>query len=72
MGIRVYSAFEAGDGGVWRREESESFDLHFGRETTIKLVLDAPKNKYTRLIVGILDSEGHMLDESYSEWFHTS
>jgi len=71
-GIRVYSAFDAGDGGVWRPEESEAFDLHFGRETTIKLVLDAPKNKYTRLIVGILDSEGHMLDESYSEWFHTS
>lgn len=72
MEIRVYSAFEAGDGGVWRPEESESFDLHFGRETTIKLVLDVPNNKYTRLIVRILDSEGRILDESYSEWFHTS
>jgi len=71
-GIRAYAAFDAGEGYVWHQEESEPFDLHFGRDVTKKLVLDVPRNEYTRLIVGILDSEGYLIDVSYSEWFNTS
>ena len=72
-GIKVYAAFDQErEGYVWNAEESDAFDLHFGREVTIKLILDVPKNKYTRLIVGVLDAEGYLVDISYSEWFKTS
>lgn len=68
--IRVYAAFDQEEEGfVWNPEESDAFDLYFGRETSIELILEAPKNVYTRLIVGVLDSEGYLVDVSYSEWF---
>ncbi|KON29796.1 hypothetical protein AC482_05605 [miscellaneous Crenarchaeota group-15 archaeon DG-45] len=71
-GIKAYAAFDAGGGEVSRPVESEAFNLHLGREATVKLILNAPRNEYTRLIVGILDSDGFLVDESYSEWFQTS
>jgi len=70
-GIKVYAAFDAGEDYVWNPEESEAFDLNIGRDVTLKLVLNVPENEYTRLIVGILDAEGYLVDVSYSEWFHT-
>ena len=70
-GIKVYAAFDAGEGYVWNTEESEPFDLNFGRKVTIQLILDVPPNKYTRIIVGILDLEDYLIDKSYSDWFNT-
>ena len=68
---RVYAAFDAGEGYVWNSEESKSFNLNFGNSVTITLTLDVPRNEHTRLIVGVLDSDGYLVDESYSEWFDT-
>jgi len=69
--IRVYAAFDSEGDYVWNPEESDQFDLNFGANLSIQLVLDVPSNKYTRIIVGVLDSEGHLTDVSYSEWFNT-
>ena len=56
---------------MWNEEESEKFDLHFDEELTLELVLSVPEKEYTRLIVGIVDSEDYLIDVSYSEWFQT-
>ena len=56
---------------MWNEEESEKFDLHFDEELTLELVLSVPEKEYTRLIVGIVDSEDYLVDVSYSEWFQT-
>jgi len=68
---RVYAAYDAGEGYVWNSEESKSFNLNFGKSVTITLTLDVPRNENTRLIVQVLDSEGYVVDTSYSEWFDT-
>ena len=70
-GYMVWVAFDAGDGYVWDQYESEPFDLQFGREITIDMVLDAPRNEHTRLIVEVLDQDGYYISQSYSEWFDT-
>jgi len=69
--IRVVSSFDAGEDYIWNREESDLFNLNIGKSVTITLTLDVPKNKNTRLIVYILNSEGFAVDKSYSEWFDT-
>lgn len=70
-GCKVWAAFDAGDDSVWNQIESEAFNLNYGKNVTIRLVLDVPRNKHTRLIVGVLDSDDYLIDESYSEWFDT-
>lgn len=70
-GIRAYAAFDSEGDYVWGPEESNSFDLNFGAKVSIQLILDVPSNKYTRIMVGVLDSEGYLIDVSYSEWFDT-
>lgn len=70
--IRVYAAFDEEAGVyVYNREESDEFDLQFGRDLTIKLELNVPRSMYTRLIVGVLNEEGYLIDRSYSGWFNT-
>ena len=70
-GYMVWVAFDAGDGYVWDQYESEPFDLQFGREITIDMSFDAPRNEHTRLIVEVLDQDGYYMSQSYSEWFDT-
>ena len=67
--IRAYAAFDSVSNYVWNPEESNPFDLNIGGKVSIQLVLDVPSNKYTRIMVGILDSEGYLIDVSYSKWF---
>lgn len=69
--IFLYASFDAGEDYIWNEEISDSFDLNIGNNVTITLVLDVPRNEHTRLIVGVVDSEGYMIDESYSSWFDT-
>lgn len=69
--IMVYASFDAGDEYVWNEEESTSFSLSIGNSYTVTMILDMPKDEYTRLIVGVVDSEGYSVDESYSDWFDT-
>jgi len=71
LDISVYAAFDAGEGYVWNQETSSSFDLNMGNSVEITLMLDPPYNKYTRLVIGIADSEGYSIDRSYSDWFDT-
>ena len=71
-GLKAYSAYDAGEDMVWYPEESEPFDLNFGKETSIILTLNPLSDKYTRLIVGVIDAEGYLIDVSYSEWFNTN
>lgn len=68
---RIWVAFDAGDGYVWNQTESEAFDLQFGREITIEMRLNVPKNEHTRIIVEILDQDGYYISQSFSEWFDT-
>jgi hypothetical protein len=71
-GLQAYVAYDAGDDYVWYPIESDPFDLNFGRETTITLILSPLDDEYTRLVVGVLDAEGYLIDVSYSEWFDTN
>jgi hypothetical protein len=70
-GIVVYASFDAGENYIWNEETSDFFDLNIGKQVTITLHLSVPSDENTRLIVGIADSEGYSIDESYSEWFET-
>ncbi len=69
--IMVYASFDVGGDYIWNEEESSSFSLSMGNSYTVTLILNVPKNENTRLIVGVVDSEGYSVDESYSEWFDT-
>jgi len=69
--IKVYAALDAGEGYIWNPVETESFDLEFGREITLDMIVEVPENEHTRLIIGVLDLEGYLIDKSNSEWFDT-
>lgn len=69
--FQISAAFDAGDDYIWNREESVHFDLNIGKSITFTLTLDVPENENTRLIINILDTEGWVVDRSYSEWFDT-
>ena len=69
--IKVYGAFDAGDDKVWNPVESEPFNLNTGVSATVQIELEAPPGKHTRLIIGVVGSEGYLLDQSYSEWLDT-
>ncbi|MBI5253524.1 MAG: hypothetical protein HY930_03890 [Euryarchaeota archaeon] len=68
--VKVYAAFDAGEGHVYNPKESKSFNLNADAEAEITLYLDVPREKHTRLIVKIL-SNIYLMDTSYSEWFQT-
>jgi hypothetical protein len=71
-GLRVYVAFDNENGNyVWNAIESDSFDINFGNEITLELGNTIPLDEHTRLIVGILDNDGYLIDVSYSDWFDT-
>ena len=69
--IKVYGAFDAGDGLVWNPVESEPFNLNIGASATVQIELEAPPEEHTRLIIGVMGIEGYLLDQSYSEWLDT-
>jgi hypothetical protein len=69
--LKVYGAFDAGGDLAWNPEESQPFNLNIGASATVQIELEAPPGEYTRLIIGVLGTEGLMLDQSYSEWFDT-
>ncbi len=69
--IKVYGAFDAGGEQVWNPVESEPFNLNIGASAKVQIGLEAPQGEHTRLIIGVLSSEGYLLDQSYSEWFDT-
>ena len=69
--IKVYGAFDAGDDLVWNPVESEPFNLNIGASTTVQIELEAPPGEHTRLIIGVMGTEGYLLDQSYSEWLDT-
>ena len=69
--LKVYAALDAGEGYVWNPVETESFNLEFGREIILDVIVEVPENEFTRLIIGVLDSEGYLIDSSNSEWFDT-
>lgn len=70
--LRVYIAFDNENGDyVWNAVESDSFYINFGNEITLELGNTIPLNEHTRLIVGILDRDGYLIDVSYSDWFDT-
>jgi hypothetical protein len=69
--IKVYGAFDAGDDLVWNPIESEPFNLNIGASKTVQIELDAPPGEHTRLIIGVMGTEGYLLDQSYSEWLDT-
>ena len=71
-GIWVKTGFDAGESKWWKREESDPFDLNWGKSYTITLLLDPPpENKHTRLIILVKDIGGNTLNRRYSNWFDT-
>ena len=70
-GLKAYTAYAAADDLVWYPLGSDSFNLNLGGETAIVLTLPPLRHRYTRLIVGVLNSDGRLIDVSHSEWFMT-
>ena len=68
--VYVYAGFDADGDMLWNKEESEPFDLGPDYSITATMYLTVPRNKHTRLVVGIVD-DGYAVDKSYSEWFDT-
>ncbi len=68
---KVWVAFDAGNDLVLNPVESDPFDLQFGRDITINLTLDVPRNERTRLIVEVFNDNGYYISQSFSEWFNT-
>ena len=69
QGYMIKAGFEAGEDSLWNAETSDSFNLEPGNEKTLTLILSAPRNQYTRLVVEVLNGEGYYVDISYSDWF---
>jgi len=70
-GIKLYAAFEVGDGVFLNPVQSNFFDLGVGEETTVMLEFAEPANMYARIVVRVLDPFGVVMDESQSAWFDT-
>ncbi|HUS79527.1 MAG TPA: hypothetical protein VM050_12805 [Patescibacteria group bacterium] len=70
-GLKAYTVYDAANDLVWYPLESDSFDLNLGGETAIVLTLPPLRHRYTRLIVGVLNSNELLIDVSHSEWFMT-
>ena len=68
-GIQVYAALNTGEDYVLAPVESDPFDLDKGNEETVELVLDLPSGEMLRFLVGILGSDGFLVDSRYSQWF---
>jgi len=68
-GYMIKTGFEAGEDLLWNAETSDTFNLEPGNEKTLTLTLSVPRNKYTRLVVEVLNGEGYYVDISYSDWF---
>jgi len=70
-GIKLYAAFEVGDGVFLNPVQSNFFDLGVGEETTVMLEFAEPANMYARIVVRVLGPFGVVMDESHSAWFDT-
>jgi len=67
----IETGFDTGDNTWWNNQKSLPFDLPIGGKISFSLILQPPKNKYTRLIVEIWNSDGKSVDSSTSKWFNT-
>ncbi|MBN1683615.1 hypothetical protein JW865_08705 [Candidatus Bathyarchaeota archaeon] len=67
----VEAGFDAGNDSWWNSQKSQYFNITIDGKIKLTLVLQPPKNQYTRLIVQILNSESKCVDISYSKWFTT-
>lgn len=51
--VSVLAGFDAGEGMVWNSQKSEPFAIGVDQQATIKLNLQIPLDKHTRLIIQI-------------------
>ena len=68
--VTVLAGFDAGENMLWNSQKCEPFTLGIGQKATVKLTLQVPLNKYTRLIVQV-GNDNVLVDESYTSWFDT-
>lgn len=68
--VFILAGFDAGGGKIWNSEKSQPFNISVDQRVTIKLTLQAPLGKHTRLVIQVVD-DGRAVDESHSEWFDT-
>jgi hypothetical protein len=68
--IKVYAALDAGWGLVYDERWSDGLDLEPHSTATYTIYLELQWNTSTRLIVKVF-SEGHLQNESVSDWFST-
>ncbi|MBA7473197.1 hypothetical protein ES707_08532 [subsurface metagenome] len=69
-GICVLAGFEVGEGQWLNSETSRYFDLPSGSSATVRVTLQIPPDKHTRLLIQIVD-DGFAVDSSQSYWFDT-
>lgn len=67
---KIYAALDAGWGLVYDERWSDELDLEPHSTGTYTIYLELPWNTSTCLIVKVF-SEGHLQDESVSDWFST-
>ena len=68
--VSVLAGFDNGEGMLWNGKESKPFQLEINQNATVRLPIQVPYNKYTRLMVqtGI---DGQLAYESHSKWVDT-
>ena len=69
-GVAIYAGFDAGDNMLWNPHYGQPFDLSTGQTKVIRITLQVPSNKHTRIVVQIVDG-GYAVDQSYSGWSDT-
>ncbi len=68
--VSVLAGFDAGEGMVWNSRKSEPLTIGVNQHATLKLKLQIPREKHTRLVIQI-GIDNVLVDESYTDWFDT-
>lgn len=66
-GVYIYAGFDAGNEKMWNTEKSQQFDLSVGQSIVVRLRLQEPRERHTRLVIQLVD-DGHAVETSYSKW----
>ncbi len=70
-GYTVVTGFDAGNGTIWSKTESDKFDVASEAKRSVLLSMDAPSGKYTRVVVYLVSPDGYSVETQYSGWFNT-
>lgn len=70
-GVYIKAGFDAGSDTAWNWKSSDTFAVAAGGTVTVTLSLEAPPDKYTRVVVQLMYN-GYAVTTTYSDqWFTT-